>query len=230
MLLQPGFGGASVTFPHKLSIGPLLDSVSEAARKLGAVNTVVAQDTPSGRELRGENTDWLGILKCIQGSSTLKPHDRTGLVIGAGGAARAAVFAYQNLGVRRIAIVNRTRSTAEKLVADFPSLNIEIYGSLAEAPPANIIVGCIPADDVKEDDIPGHIFAEEGGLVVEMSYRPPVSALMRVASRRHSGWTVRDGLDVLREQAYAQFEMWIARRAPVLAIEEALAKASAGKT
>ncbi|EXJ78919.1 hypothetical protein A1O3_08419 [Capronia epimyces CBS 606.96] len=224
ILLRPDFGGASVTYPHKRNIPHLLDSISEPATKLGAINTVIAQDTPSGRRLRGDNTDWIGILKCIQ-SGRLTNH-KTGIVIGAGGAARAAVYAYQNLGVQHIALVNRTKEKAGRLAADFPSLQIDIYSSAAEAPAANVIVACIPADDIQEGDIPDHIFADGPGLVIEMAYRPPVTALMRVA-KRHLAWKVLGGVDVLKEQAYAQFELWTGRRAPVLAIEEALDKALA---
>ncbi|KAL6248621.1 hypothetical protein RBB50_004876 [Rhinocladiella similis] len=227
LMQSPQFGGASVTFPHKLNIQPLLDSVSDASTRLGAVNTVIVEsDAKSGRSLRGENTDWIGILRCIQGSGLTKLD--VGLVIGAGGAARAAVFAYRQLGVRRICLVNRTRSTAERLVADFSPLEIDIYESLVEAPTADVIVSCIPADDVTEADIPEHIFARGSGVVIEMSYRPPVSALMRVASRQ-PGWKVEDGVAVLKEQAYCQFEMWTGRRAPVLAIREALDKRNAAK-
>jgi pentafunctional AROM polypeptide len=218
MLCDEHFGGASVTYPHKLNIQPLLDSVSVSAMKIGAVNTVVVEDSASGRVLRGDNTDWLGILQCIKHSMITC---QTAVVVGAGGAARAAVFALQHLGVQRIAVVNRTRSTAERLAADFSGLRLELYQSMNEAPAANIIIGCIPADDVREDDIPSHLFADGEGLVIEMAYRPPVTALMRVG-KRHVGWTVLGGVDILKEQAYAQFQLWTGRKAPVLAILEAL--------
>ncbi|KIW11327.1 shikimate-5-dehydrogenase [Exophiala spinifera] len=227
LIQSPQFGGASVTFPHKLNIQPLLDSESDASTRLGAVNTVIAEDNGTGRRtLRGENTDWIGIMRCIQGSGLTKFD--VGIVVGAGGAARAAVYAYRQLGVQQIALVNRTRSTAERLVADFSPSKIDIYTSLAEAPPADVIVSCIPADDVTEADIPEHIFASGAGVVIEMSYRPPVSALMRVASRQ-PGWKVEDGVAVLKEQAYCQFEVWTGRRAPVLVIREALDKRNAAK-
>ncbi|KIW48940.1 shikimate-5-dehydrogenase [Exophiala oligosperma] len=227
LVQKPQFGGASVTFPHKLNIQPLLDSVSEASTRIGAVNTVIVEETKSGRTLRGDNTDWVGILRCIQGSGLSKLD--TGLVIGAGGAARAAVYAYRQMGVPHIGLVNRSRNTAERLIADFSPLQVDIYGSLAEAPTADVIVSCIPADDVTEADIPEHIFATGAGVVIEMAYRPPVTALMRVASRQ-TGWKVEDGVAVLKEQAYCQFEMWTGRRAPVLAIREALDTRNAAKS
>jgi shikimate 5-dehydrogenase len=195
----------------------MLDSLSESAEKMGAVNTVIVQNGPFGRKLRGDNTDWLGILKCVNRKS-FKP--QTGIVIGAGGAARAAVFAMQHLCVPNVVVINRTRTKAEKLATQFPSLNIVILEKLADAPASGLIIGCIPADNVTEQDIPLHIF-DDDGLVIDMSYRPPVSALMKVAGRRKN-WTVLGGVDVLREQAYAQFELWTGRKAPVSVIEQAL--------
>lgn len=226
ILQRPDFGGASVTFPHKLNIQSMLDSMSSSATKLGAVNTVVVQDTPSGRKLRGDNTDWLGILKCIRSGQKLhgqKSDDTTALVIGAGGAARAALFALQNVGIQQVSVVNRNPSNAEGVCKEFSSLKTEVYSSLSDAPAASIIVACIPADDITEAGIPPRIFADGPGIVIEMAYRPPITALMKVA-RRLPQWTVYGGVDVLRWQAYAQFELWTGWRAPIIAVEEALQK------
>lgn len=219
LLRQPDFGGASVTFPHKLNIRPLLDSVSKEANALGAINTVVVENVGSSRNLRGDNTDWLGILNCIRRSGL---RSNTGaIVIGAGGAARAAVYALQVLGVQYVTIVNRTRATAERLAGDFPSMNIQVCDWLIEAPTVDLIIGCIPADDVRVNDVPEQIFSTGSGVVIEMSYRPPVSALMQVASRQ-AGWQVFGGVDILKEQAYAQFKLWTGRDAPVEVIERTL--------
>jgi shikimate-5-dehydrogenase len=219
MLHQPNFGGASVTFPHKLHIKPMLDSVSDSAMKLGAINTVVVEDTAQGRKLKGDNTDWLGILQCIQNAPSVRLD--TAIVIGAGGAARAATFALQTLGVAKVVVINRTVATAQRLAADFPLLNVEVHSKLSSAPAANIIVACIPADDINEADIPAQMFADGPGTVIEMAYRPPVTALIKVA-RKKPLWKVYGGVDVLKEQAYAQFELWTGWRAPVIAIQEAL--------
>jgi len=226
MLHDPRFGGASVTFPHKLSIMPLLDSLSISASTLGAVNTVIVKNTASGQQLIGDNTDWLGILNCIKSHGPRRCE--TAIVIGAGGAARAAVYALQILGAAHLAIVNRTKSTAQRLAADFPQSHIDVFDSLVRAPAAQIIIGCIPADEVEEDDIPSEMFAEGAGLVIEMAYRPPVTALMHVAARQQ-GWTVLGGVDVLKEQAYAQFSLWTGRSAPVPAIQEALDRRTRAK-
>ncbi len=103
-------------------------------------------------------------------------------MLGAGGAARAACFVIQNLG-----IINRTHEKAEGVVGDFPALKFEIVNSLQEVSPsfgAGVIVACVPADDFTEADIPVHLFTHvDIGALVEMAYRPPVTALMKVGSK-----------------------------------------------
>lgn len=224
LIRQPDFGGASVTFPHKLQVQPLLDTISGLAEALGAVNTIIVEESPSGKQLRGDNTDWLGILNCMQQFPQSNPVGA--IVIGAGGAARAAVYALQQTGYEDIVIVNRTRRTAENLAKNFPGLQFTLHTSLTQvSQAANIIIGCIPADDVVESDIPQRIFAPGAGIVIEMSYRPAISALMRVA-RRQQDWHVFGGVDVLKEQAYVQFKLWTGKDAPIQAIEEALVVAT----
>ncbi|KAH8664492.1 type I 3-dehydroquinase-domain-containing protein [Xylariales sp. PMI_506] len=128
------FGGASITNPFKAEIIPLLDALSPAACAIGAVNTVLPLRTRNSRALLdrskqgkilalyGENTDWIGIHTCIR--RNLSPinalHGRTvGLVLGAGGMARAAVYSMIYLGVEHIYVWNRTQKNAETLAAQF---------------------------------------------------------------------------------------------------------------
>jgi shikimate-5-dehydrogenase len=220
IVTSPTFGGASVTFPHKLAVQPLLQSLSDSASSMGAVNTIVVHYTSHGRQLHGDNTDWLGIRNCIRRHSS---EPQSAIVIGAGGAARAAVFAIRGLGLQRLTLVNRSLTTARRLTDSFPEMEFTLCLDLKDAPPSDLIVACIPADDIVEEDIPAHVLMDTGGCVIEMSYRPPVSALMKVAAKK-SGWTVFGGVDVLKEQAYAQFEIWTSQKAPVEVIEKALAE------
>jgi shikimate-5-dehydrogenase len=226
LIKRPDFGGASVTFPHKLQVQPLLQSLSPSAQALGAVNTIVVETTSAGQQLRGDNTDWLGIRNCIKNSGVEQKGDHA-TILGSGGAARAACFALQNLGYARINLINRTAANAERLAKDFPAVKFNILESLAASPPTHIIVACIPADDLSPSDIPEHIFGEGGGVLIEMAYRPVVTALMQVASK-HSGWKVVGGIDVLKQQAYAQFQLWTGEPAPVKVIEAALQKFQTG--
>ncbi|KAM6509406.1 hypothetical protein FSOLCH5_012407 [Fusarium solani] len=213
------FGGASVTFPHKLQIGSLLDSVSPLGDKIGAINTVVVKESEGKRILHGDNTDWIGIRRCVAKAGVQDLRSSAAVVLGAGGAARAACYAVQTLGIQELIIVNRTLSKAEDLASQFSELRTRTFSSLEEAAVVDdiairVIVGCVPADDLGEDKIPSGLFEAEEGVLVEMAYRPQVTGLMTVA-RRHPMWKIYKGVDVLEEQAYAQFELWTGKPAPV---------------
>lgn len=226
LLRSSDFGGASVTYPHKLNIQPFLDTISENAKIIGAVNTVVVRQSgeePAKKILIGENTDWVGIRKCIQNSGIKIGSLNSAIVLGAGGAARAATYALRDLGFSRIIVVNRTMERATDMVSSFPTVKFSVFKTLHDVPtPVNCIVACVPADDMNEVDIPRGVFvANQPGVLVEMAYRPKVTAFMQVAHRLEL-WSVYSGLDVLKRQAYGQFELWTGYRAPVLAITEAL--------
>lgn len=226
IISQHDFGGASVTFPHKLQIGKLLDSISPSAQKVGAVNTVVAQGTCTERRLHGENTDWIGIKRCIERSTPNDLQSSAGLVLGAGGAARAACYALQMLGVAELLVVNRTLSKAEEMVSQFDQVPTRCFGTLEHAvqaihAPLRIIVACVPADDLKKDKIPAKLFSGSNGVLVEMAYRPQVTGMMETAAD-HKGWRICRGIDVLEEQAYEQFQMWTGRSAPVEVMRTAM--------
>ncbi|KAK9321185.1 hypothetical protein V1517DRAFT_327223 [Lipomyces orientalis] len=222
VLADPKFGGASVTVPHKLEIMPFLNDISDSAKRIGAVNTIVVTTADGKRKLTGENTDWSGIKQCIEArlSNSLQPLS-SGLVIGAGGSARAAVYALSELNVGTIYIYNRSKSKAEQIAEEFKdnahvvvvdSYQVESWPE-QESLPLSMIIGNIPGDAITEDDIPLSLFGKEGGVLVEMAYKPNVTPLMKV-SERAGGWEVVRGTDVLLEQGYAQFELWTRIAAP----------------
>ncbi|KAH6616411.1 hypothetical protein C7974DRAFT_44451 [Boeremia exigua] len=227
IIKRPEFGGASVTFPHKLQIGRLLDSVSASAEKVGAINTIVARGAGSKRTLHGDNTDWIGISRCIERSADFDLKSSVGLVLGAGGAARAACYALQDLGISELFIVNRTLSKAEKMAAHFNQVPSRSFNTLEEAiraaeAPIRVVVGCVPADDLTKEKIPAELFAgSEAGVLVEMAYRPQVTGMMETAADR-KGWRICRGIDVLEEQAYEQFQMWTGRPAPMEVMRTAM--------
>ncbi|KAG4266557.1 shikimate-5-dehydrogenase [Fusarium proliferatum] len=227
IIQRPDFGGASVTFPHKLQIGKLLGSVSPRGESIGAINTVVVTEFNGERVLHGDNTDWIGIKRCVEKSGARDFASASALVLGAGGAARAACYAVQTLGFGELIVVNRTLSKAEDLASRFPDLKTRAFTTLREAATAKdaqirFIVACIPADDLGAEKIPSSLFSGTGdGVLVEMAYRPQVTGMMTVAER-YPGWKVYRGVDVLEEQAYAQFELWTGREAPIEAMRGAM--------
>jgi shikimate 5-dehydrogenase len=148
-MTHPDFGGASVTYPHKLRIRSLLHSISPRAEKIGAVNTVVVREVSDERRLLGDNTDWEGIKACVL-KSGVDLKGKSALVLGAGGAARAAVFAVQEMGIMDV-VVNRTRAKAEDMVKDFDELRFRVCGSLGEVCSSGergsrVVIACVPTE------------------------------------------------------------------------------------
>lgn len=131
-LFSDNFGGASVTIPHKESILPYLSEVKSPADIIGAVNTIIVEETiatstdknspnPASRRLVGYNTDWLGILvpvrrklEMLWGADGWVSTDATGLVVGAGGTAKAACYAVQKLGLKLL-VTNRDEEKGKDL-------------------------------------------------------------------------------------------------------------------
>jgi pentafunctional AROM polypeptide len=232
---SPDFGGASVTIPLKLDIIPLLDTLSHAGRIIGAINTVVPVTKTDGRiELHGDNTDWIGIQRAILARSRRKwSLSDVGLIIGAGGTARAAIYALHELGFGKILIYNRTRETAKTVIAGFPiSFNIHVLEDLKdlEKDSPAVIVGTVPASattsDAKSDGLflPNSLFSRpEGGIVVDLAYRPHMTPLLELAGRISSSlWQQVQGVEVLLEQGYEQFNLWTGSKPPVKIVEKAV--------
>ena len=232
---SPDFGGASVTIPLKLAIIPLLDTLSHAGRIIGAINTVVpVTSADGGIELYGDNTDWIGIQRAILARSIRKwSTSDIGLIIGAGGTARAAIYALHQLGLGKILIYNRTRETAKTIIAGFPiSFNIHVIEDLKDLEKESpaIIVGTVPASATTSDAkgeglfLSNSIFSHpEGGVVVDMAYRPHKTPLLELAGQI-SGllWHQVPGVEVLLEQGYEQFSLWTGSKPPVKIVEKAV--------
>ena len=232
VVTAPEFGGASVTIPFKLDIIPLLDSLSPEAKTIGAVNTIISVVKSDGsRTLHGDNTDWQGIREVILSrSSTRTAQPDAGLIIGAGGTSRAAIYALQNLGTKKIYLFNRTRSSAQVLVDAFPDAKIELIENLGSwsGPPPTIVISTVPAPVTTTEQnvtgsvyLPESIFEAHSGIVVDMAYKPAETPLLGLANTVGKGWQRVRGIDVLLEQGYVQFELWTGRRAPKKVMAEA---------
>ncbi|KAL3445344.1 EPSP synthase-domain-containing protein [Aspergillus insuetus] len=225
---SPDFGGASVTIPLKLDIMPLLDEVAAEAEIIGAVNTIIPVTDGKGKPARliGRNTDWQGMILSLRNAGVYGPEgQQSALVVGGGGTARAAIYALHSMGYSPIYIVGRSPAKLESMVSTFPSsYNIRVVdgvGSLEKIP--SVAIGTIPADQPID---PGmretlcHMFerAQEADataiksvehaprVLLEMAYKPQVTALMRLAS--DSGWKTIPGLEVLVGQGWYQFKYW----------------------
>lgn len=224
LIRAPDFGGASVTIPLKLDIMPLLDSIADEAQIIGAVNTIIPVPSANPKEppsLIGRNTDWLGMMHCLRQSGAFgSSGTESGLVVGGGGTARAAIHALHSMGYAPIHLLGRQPAKVAKMVQSFPTAydlrvleSVDEVGALESVP--SVAIGTIPAQepiDAKMGEILQEVFknagSEEKGkrVLLEMAYKPNVTALMEMAER--AGWTTIPGLEALVGQGMYQFQYW----------------------
>lgn len=224
-MVAEGFAGANVTIPHKEAALALAAVPSAAAREIGAANTLIfgpfALIRPEGEEMQtaelgpdaeggiaAENTDAGGLLAALPTT----PLDARALVLGAGGAARAAVWALAGEGAR-VEVWNRTASRAEELCA-------ALGGTPTTAPAQaeyDLIVNTTAVGLGGEDPF-AELPLEAGGflagqLVVDMVYGAGAGPLL--AAAEEAGATAIDGLEILVRQGALSFELWTGRKPPL---------------
>jgi pentafunctional AROM polypeptide len=218
----------------KRDIIPYLDVLTPEAEAIGAVNTVIPRTDEHGhRSLLGDNTDWIGIRNVVQARLPPSSHKiESSLVIGAGGTARAAIYALHALGAARIYLFNRTRRSAEELVHAIPGAHVELLDTLdltsLQGPPPSVIVSTVPASATTTEEgapdalfLPSSLFSAAAGVVVDMAYKPAETPLLRLAAKTTAAgrtWHSVMGIEVLLEQGYRQFELWTGRRCPRSAV------------
>ncbi|KAJ6095616.1 hypothetical protein N7486_006362 [Penicillium sp. IBT 16267x] len=189
----------------------------------GGVKSLVEVGTSGeNRAIIGDNTDWSGLHTIIANYSTkTKRQPNVGLVIGAGGASRAALYSMYKAGIQHIYVFNRTASVADKVNKDFASVfDIIILPNLQDLPRMpDIIIGTVPAYVTTEDQF-ASIFGPQG-LCIEMSYQPRQTPLLNMA-QKHEGWKIVTGVEVLLSQAYDQFRLWTGREPPKEKMMEAV--------
>ncbi|KAJ5729463.1 uncharacterized protein N7483_003971 [Penicillium malachiteum] len=225
LIANERFGGASVTMPHKLHVHKFCKEQTDTARLIGAINTLVVRSSGNQRVIIGDNTDWSGLYSIITNYAEGMKGDRSpkvGLVIGAGGASRAALYSMYRSGLQQTYVVNRTQANAEQIKANFAeTFNIIVLASLQDLPCLpDIIIGTVPADVTTEEQF-SSIFKTEG-LCIDMAYKPRQTPLL-TAAQRNKGWSTVTGLEVLLAQAYDQFRLWTDLEAPVEEMKEAVA-------
>ena len=207
-----GFRGINVTVPHKEAALALADDASDSARAIGAANTLTFAD---GRT-HADNTDAPGLLAALP----RPPAGAGALVLGAGGAARAAVWALRQAGAAEVRLWNRSPERAAALAAELGAIAVSAPG------PAEILVNRTTVGlEWGDDPFKGLCLRADdwgaGTLVVDMVYRRGGTLLVRTA--RANGAEVVDGLEVLVAQGAASFERWTGRTAPDQAMREAVA-------
>jgi shikimate dehydrogenase len=215
-----GLGGLSVTIPHKEAALDAVDEVSDAARAVGAVNTVVP--VGNGR-LRGDNTDGAGFLASLADQG-FDPDGRVCAVLGAGGAARAVVYALAGAGAAEVVVVNRTPARAETTATLAGAAGR--VGAPADVRSADLVVNATPIGLAGSgpDELPvDPELLRQGQLVVDLVPNPAVTPLMRAARARGAGDA--GGLGMLVHQGALAFELWTGHPAPVEVMRAAAVRA-----
>lgn len=223
-LREPDVLGASVTVPHKIAVMDLVDDVSPAARRAGAVNTVVNR----GGSLFGDNTDIHGFATSVTGAMN-GDIPATTVVLGAGGAARAVVLALETCGIAEIIVANRDIARAMRLTADLAPaparpLALDRDHLERELPRAGLLVNATSlgwhAGEAPCDlDLLGLL--PEDAVVADLTYRD--TDLLNAAARR--SLRTLDGLGMLVYQGARAFTLWTGQEAPVATMLAAATRA-----
>jgi shikimate dehydrogenase len=203
-----GFRGANVTIPHKEAALALADEATDAARAIGAANTLTFRDDGT---IHAANTDAPGLLAALGQS----PAGATALVLGAGGSARAAVYALREAGAAEVFVWNRTRARAQALADELGATALDALQ------PADVLVNCtsVGLADGSFKDLPLDAeVLDRYATVADLVYRDGGTAL--ISEARNRGCAVVDGLEVLVRQGALSFEAWTGRAAPIDAMRK----------
>ncbi|HUR78245.1 MAG TPA: shikimate dehydrogenase [Acidimicrobiales bacterium] len=210
-----GFDGLSVTMPHKATVIGALDRLSPTAERLGAVNAIVRE----GTELVGHSTDGAGLIDALTHDEGFDATGRRCVVIGAGGAARAAVLSLADAGAAEVVVVNRSAHNAER--AATLAGGVGRVGSQDDVRDADLVVNATPIGMTGQPEIPavaGDLF-HANQLVVDLVYTPPITATVKAA--RAAGAHGVSGLGMLVHQAAHAFTLWTGHDAPLPAMSAA---------
>jgi shikimate dehydrogenase len=238
-LRAPDMLGANVTIPYKENVVPLLDECHPLAARIGAVNTIVNR----AGHLVGYNTDAPGFLRALD-ECISQPQAKRVVILGTGGAARAAAVALLENGVEELLLLGRTEAHVQSLVHHLRPLAAELPG-----PPrvhggllyndflpggdetkkflssADMLVNATPVGLQAHDPENTRLLIDVNALpatslVMDMIFNPPQTLLLRAARAR--GCTTLNGLSMLLYQGALAFEVWTGRPAPLDIMREAL--------
>ena len=194
---DPALCGLNVTIPHKQAVIPHLDALTDEAQAIGAVNVIAIDRREGALRLVGANTDAVGFSRSIE--PLLRPCHRRALVLGTGGASRAVVYVLRRLGIEPHYVSRRERPgafTYASLTAD----DVRAH---------HVIVNCSPVGMYPHTDecpaLPYEALTEEH-LLYDLVYNPEETLFMRRGRER--GATVKNGMEMLRLQALAAWDIW----------------------
>jgi quinate dehydrogenase len=230
--------GCAVTMPHKVTILPYLDDLTPEARDCGAVNTIIISKNPDGsRSYIGHNTDVVGIRESFY-QNVKDPgkvfHNKPGMVIGGGGAARSAVYALRRMmQCKPVYLVNRDKSEVDAVIAECTSkgfgqnlIHVETVEQAESLSGPGAIVACVPDFPPKtEKEVQARRVMETflsrtpKGAILEMCYHPsPWTEIGAIAEK--AGWQVILGTEAMIYQGLEQDKLWTGKGLEELPLEK----------
>lgn len=217
--------GVNVTMPHKEAVLSLLDGLSEQSKLIGAVNTINNEDG----HLIGYNTDSTGFLNSLV-EEGFDPADKTAVILGTGGAAKAVAVALAQAGAREIAVIGRSAEKAQAVKTSIAVANryilvktLTFQENLADIfKKGELIVNATPVGMKESGDlllVPLK-YINAAHFIYDLIYTPEETALIKAA--REKGARAVNGLGMLVHQAAEAFKIWTGVSAPIDEMRQAL--------
>ncbi|MBI2981933.1 MAG: shikimate dehydrogenase [Deltaproteobacteria bacterium] len=212
-----GLAGFNVTIPHKETILPFLDQIDPTARRLGAVNTVSIR----GDRLIGHNTDATGYLSSLRNETRFRPRGKSVLILGAGGACRAILYALCQQGTKKIFLANRTRlravALARRFKKIFPKVKILAIPLTVQRlspifPKIDLLINtaAVGLGGTRHKQLPPLRLLPRQAIVSDIIYRPLKTALLKEA--KMGRLRTHGGAGMLLHQAVLAYRIWTGKR------------------
>ena len=217
--------GTHITIPHKVSVIPYLDRLTDTAALIGAVNTVYEDHG----EMVGENTDGKGFIKSLE-DEHIKISGKKAVILGAGGAARAIAVELALAGSRKIIIVNRSRDRGEtlvKLINEKTTAHAEFTlweGCYNVDEDTDILVNCTSIGLYPDTNVPNIDYNTLKSTTVVCDIIPNPLHTRFMAKAQACGCKTLDGFSMLINQAAVSFKLWTGIDAPVEIMKMAMMK------
>jgi len=216
-LKEQNFLGANVTIPYKEEVIPMLDSLSEVAKTIGAVNTIVNRNGI----LHGDNTDSDGFIKDITKRHKIEISGTNTLVLGAGGSSKAIIYGLLKHQAKSVTIINRTKEKADIIVNKFQHLGLVKstsfdFKELGNLNRFDLIINCT-SFGMKHSELEGKFpiptkLIDQCRIFYDLVYNPLITPI--VQEIQNSGGIGINGLGMLIEQGSLSFELWTGLKAP----------------
>lgn len=195
---QPALAGINVTIPHKIAVMAYLDSISDEAKAIQAVNCITIDRRAGGKPvLAGYNTDVYGFEQSLK--PLLRPHHTQALLLGNGGAAKAVCYALERLGIA-YTLVSRKPDVGQLNYADLNEAVVDSHTLIINSTP----LGTYP--NVSDcPDVPYEMLTDRH-LLYDLVYNPEVTEFLRRGLAQ--GATIKNGMEMLVLQAERNWEIW----------------------